>query len=167
MILLDDKRWKEFEGGYRVNYDASIPLKRLESGDGDIASIWAELWENLYHQGDVGVASYAAVPHVARIVRGRGVLDFNPIALTVAIELARGRGENPNLPDWLEEDYHQAVRNLAGYLVESVDREWDKYVVKSALSLFAITKGCRDLGELIFEVDEGCERYALEKYFSD
>jgi hypothetical protein len=30
MISLDDSKWKELEGGYRIPYDASIPLKRLE-----------------------------------------------------------------------------------------------------------------------------------------
>ena len=35
----------------------------------------------------------------------------------------------------------------------------------SVLSLVAVLKGSRDLGELIFEVDEGYERFALDKYF--
>ncbi|MDB5223458.1 MAG: hypothetical protein JWN83_2125 [Chitinophagaceae bacterium] len=30
MIDLTDKKWKEFEGGYKIPYDASVPLKKLE-----------------------------------------------------------------------------------------------------------------------------------------
>ncbi len=166
MISLDDKRWHGLEGGYRLKYDASIPLKKLEAKDGDVVRIWSELWENLYHQGDVGLASYAAVPPLVRIAQSQEILDFNPVALIVSIELARGNELNPKLPDWLEEYYHQAIRNMARYVFENLDREWDEHLLKSALSLLAIVKGNRDLGKLIFEVDEGQESYALEKYFS-
>ncbi len=68
MMLLSDQRWKDFDGGYRVKYDASIPLSRLKNGIGDLDSIWSELWQNLHHQGDVGIASYAAIPHIARTI---------------------------------------------------------------------------------------------------
>ncbi len=46
-------------GGYGVPYDPEPALKRLSSSHEEAIS---ELWENLYHQGDVGLASYAAVP---------------------------------------------------------------------------------------------------------
>src|SRR5215216_4821811 len=138
MIHLSDQRWKDFDGGYRDKYDASVPLARLESDVGELDSIWSELWENLYHQGDVGVASYAVVPHIARIVRSRKILDFNPFALTVAIELARGRGQNPEPPDWLREDYNQALREIAKYGCDNLDGEWDSGILKSVLALVAI-----------------------------
>jgi hypothetical protein len=166
MISLDDKRWNNLEGGYHLKYDASIPLIKLERGDSNVESIWSELWENLYHQGDIGVASYAAIPHLTRIVRERGLFDFNPVALTVAVELARGQGQNPDVPDWLEGDYQQALRDLIQYFLNNFDEKWDAYLLKSVLSLVAINKGSRDLGELIFETEEGEERYVLERYAS-
>ena len=54
MLSLDDPKWKEFEGGYRTQYDASIALRSLEqaSTSKEIESIFAELWEELHHQGD-------------------------------------------------------------------------------------------------------------------
>ena len=56
MLELGDARWKDLHGGYRVPYDASLPLQALSIG----RDVWAELWAELHHQGDVGVA-YAAV----------------------------------------------------------------------------------------------------------
>ncbi|HEY0686085.1 MAG TPA: hypothetical protein VGD45_27325 [Steroidobacter sp.] len=63
MMSLDDERWRQLKGGYRVTYDPSGALKLLESG----VDVWGELWDELHHQGDVDVASYAAVPHLVRI----------------------------------------------------------------------------------------------------
>lgn len=73
MLALDDPRWKTLEGGYRVVYDASIALARLERGE----DVWKELWNELHHQGDVGESSYAAVPHLVRIAAARGSRAWN------------------------------------------------------------------------------------------
>ena len=42
-------------GGYRIPYDPSPALERLSI---DRDSAMEELWQNLYHQGDVDTASY-------------------------------------------------------------------------------------------------------------
>lgn len=55
------------EGGYRLPYDPRPALDRLATVD--VAAAWAELWQELYHQGDVGEASYAAVPELVRLHR--------------------------------------------------------------------------------------------------
>lgn len=165
MIPLNDLKWRDFDGGYRDKYDASIALSRLESEVEGLESIWSELWENLYHQGDVGVASYAAIPHLARIIQSRKAIDYNSFALAVAIELARGRGHNPELPHWLTEDYNQALWDMASYGCANLSREWDSGILKSVLALIAIIKGNRDLGELVFEVDDGSEKDLLDKFF--
>ncbi len=165
MIPLIDQRWKDFEGGYRIKYDASIPLSRLETETEGLDSIWSELWENLYHQGDVGIASYAAIPYLAQIIRSREILNYNPFALTVAIELARCEEKNPELPEWLREDYNEALWDIAKYGCSNLQKEWDTDIMKSVLALVAIIKGNRDLGALIFEVDEGCEKELLNKFF--
>jgi len=165
MILLSDQRWKDFDGGYRDKYDASVPLSLLEDEVGGLDFIWSELWENLHHQGDVGIASYAAIPHIARIIQGRGIFNFNPFALAVTIELARGRGQNPELPDWLREEYNQALWDMAEYGCDNLSKGWDAGILKSVLALVAIIKGSRDLGELIIEVDAGYEKDLLDKFF--
>lgn len=165
MLPLNDPKWKELAGGYRIPFDASIPLSKLENSANDTETIWSDLWENLYHQRDVGIASYAAIPHLVRIIRDRKILDWNPFGLAVAIELARVDGKNPELPDWLKQAYFQAYKDMAEYACESMSQEWDSDLLRSALSLIAIIKGNRDLAELIYEVEEGYEKKAPEINF--
>ena len=40
-------------GGYGIQYDPMPALKKLNSSHDEAIS---ELWENLYHQGDIGLA---------------------------------------------------------------------------------------------------------------
>lgn len=61
-----DERWPGLRGGYRIPYDPRSALCSLEQGK-DVEAAWQELSTELYHQGDVGEASYAAVPHLVRI----------------------------------------------------------------------------------------------------
>ena len=48
-------------GGYKDLYDPRATISRLLS-EGSNESSWDELFENLHHQGDLGEASYAAIP---------------------------------------------------------------------------------------------------------
>ena len=87
MLSLDDKRWRDFSGGYRVPFDPRPLLSKLETED-DTKDVWRELWGELHHQGDVGEASYASVPHFVRIYRQRDAIDWNTYAIVAIIELA-------------------------------------------------------------------------------
>jgi hypothetical protein len=44
---LNDPRWSQLKGGYRVFYDPRPELGRLESND-DAEAAWAELWQELF-----------------------------------------------------------------------------------------------------------------------
>ena len=68
MLGYDDPIWKELKGGYKVLYNPTVALQKLENGI-SMSEAWDELWQELYHQGDVGVASYASVPQLVRIHR--------------------------------------------------------------------------------------------------
>ena len=92
-INLDDDRWTELLGGYRIPYDPRKELRSIEQ-DENVEAAWSELCTNLYHQGDVGEASYAVVPHLVRIHEQRGVPDWNTYALLAMIEEARQDGNN-------------------------------------------------------------------------
>ncbi len=97
MLRLDDPRWSTLRGGYRAPYDASLPLAALERGEDG----WNDLWDGLHHQGDVGEASYAAVPHLVRIASGWPTRDWNVYSLVSLIEVERHRRGNPPIPAWL------------------------------------------------------------------
>lgn len=164
VVSLDDPRWREFDGGYRRPYDASISLRQLETASGSLDAIWNELWNNLHHQGDVGVASYAAVVHLARIVRENRILDWNPFAFAACVELARTGPDNPELPAWLKADYTNALNDLVQFALGNWERPWSRELLTAVSSLIAVVKGNRELAQLIFETS-GEEKAALDLFF--
>jgi hypothetical protein len=161
MLGFDDPRWPELNGGYRVPFDPRPLLLKLEAGE-DVATVWKELWQELHHQGDVAEASYAAVPHLVRIHRLRGVVDWNTYALVGTIELARDSRANPPIPTWLSEDYTSALQGLADLGRGELRGTEDIETVRSILSILAIAKGARVYGRVIAEFSED-EVLELEK----
>src|SRR6202021_2098270 len=154
MLGLDDIRWNNLSGGYRIPFDPRRLLARLET-DQDTAPVWHELWEELHHQGDVGEASYAAVPHLVRIHRMRGVVDdWNTYALVAIIELARTETGNPKIPEWLERDYFRAIEDLAEVGLADISRTTEPDAVASILSVIAISKGLRNHGKFLIKYSD-------------
>jgi hypothetical protein len=153
VLNLDDERWKDLSGGYRTKFDARSWLRKLESNT-HFKEAWHELWEQLHHQGDVGEASYAAVPHIVRIHRLRGEDDWNTYALVAVIELARGRGKNPEVPEWLKADYFKAIQQLAETGTVELMRSKDAEEIRAILSILAIAKGARTHARLLLEYSD-------------
>ena len=142
MISLEDARWLSMTGGYRMPLDPRPLLRRLQT-EHDTATVWRALWEALHHQGDVGDASYAAIPFLVRIYQERGVIDWNTYAIVAIIELARTAGKNPDVPEWIAEDYFQAIRKLAEIGTTEVMQAEAADDVCAILSVVAIEKGLR------------------------
>ena len=153
MLSLDDERWQQLKGGYRVPFDPRPLFEKLKSGH-DEKKIWEELWNELHHQGDVGEASYAAVPHLVRIQRDRGSLDWNVFAIVAVIELARKEGMNPDVPEWLGVGYFRAIQELAESGAAEVMRCSDPDTIRSILSVIAIAKGLRMHGNFLINYSE-------------
>lgn len=158
---LDDPQWSRLRGGYRVPYDPRKALLALERADGT-DSAWEELWTGLYHQGDVGEASYAAVPHLVRIHAARATADWNTYALVAAIEIARRVGHNPELPDSLRDAYQDAWRKLVKLGLRDLETAEDPTLVISILGVIAIGKGQFTLGQLAVDFDESERREMIE-----
>ncbi|HEX7698185.1 MAG TPA: hypothetical protein VF394_12340 [Candidatus Acidoferrum sp.] len=148
MLDLNDKRWAEMKGGYRVPFDPRPLLAQLERSK-KLDETWYELIGELFHQGDVGEASYAAVPHLVRIHGQRGLPDANTYSLVATIDLARGEGKNPEVPKWLQPGYDNAISALAaiGLRELTVARKMEE--IQSVLALLAIWKGARTYGRLL------------------
>jgi hypothetical protein len=153
MLSLDDKRWGELKGGYRMPCDPRPLLAKLEAGE-DIEAVWHELWGELYHQGDVGDASYAAVPQLVCIYRPRGIIDWNTYAIVAIIELARGQKENPIVPKWLEAEYFDALRDLAQIGSAQILLAQNAEDVRAILSILALAKGARTHARFLVEYSE-------------
>lgn len=151
----NDPRWAGLLGGYRVPYDPRRALNSLAQGH-EVESAWAELWSELHHQGDVGEASYAAVPELVRIHSERAVSDWNTYALVATIEDARCAPRNPVLPPWIKDSYEAALRQLAEVGLRELREARDPELVNSIIAVLAFSKGQRLLGRfaVAFTEDE-------------
>jgi hypothetical protein len=150
MLSLTDQRWRTLKGGYRTTYDASVALRRLEEGH----DAWDELWNELHHQGDVGEASYASVPHLVRISQAAPRRDWNLYALAGLIEIERHRKSNPPIPDWLGADYSAAWRELEKLALYDLSNASDQELIRTALAVIAISRGQLRLGAFLTRLDE-------------
>jgi len=143
---LDDPRWASLKGGYRLPYDPRPSLHKLEHGDS--AEAWGELWNGLHHQGDVGEASYATVPHIVAINERAGTPDWNTFALAATIEEARHDERNPRLPDWLEPAYSDAWGRLVRLALRGLADAKEPNLVRAALAVVAMGKQQLSIGRM-------------------
>jgi hypothetical protein len=153
VISLDDVRWLNLTGGYKTPLDPRPLLKRLGT-DVNTTEVWKELWEELYHQGDVGDASFAAVPFLVRSYCERGVIDWNTYAIVAIIELARKEGKNPDVPQWVADDYFQSIRKLAEIGITEILQAETGEDARAILSVIAIEKGLRIYGKYLVNYSE-------------
>ena len=150
MLPIDDPRWNDLEGGYRTPYDPRGALARLEpAADGGPA--WDELWNELHHQGDVGTASYAAVPH---LVARHTTPGWRTYGLVATIELARDHAGNPAVPTMLESSYDAALQELASKACLELRDASDPNHIACLLAAVALAKGRRTTARLLLEYDE-------------
>jgi hypothetical protein len=157
-----DPRWTRLLGGYRVPYDPRKALRALELG-GETEAAWQELWNKLHHQGSVGEASYAAVPHLVRIHINRDAPDWNTYALVATIEEVRHNSRNPPLPPDLREAYEAAWRQLVEHGFGELRTAEDPTLVCSIIGVIAIGKGQLTLGRLAVALTEDERKEIIEK----
>jgi hypothetical protein len=131
--------------------DPRPQLAGLENEENRVKA-WHEL--SLHHQGDVGEASYASVPHLVRIHRKSGIVDWNTYAIVAIIDLARGKGNNPEVPKWLEDDYIRAIRELAEIGAAEIWRTEESEAIRAILGVIAIAKSLRTHGRFLVEYSE-------------
>jgi hypothetical protein len=154
-LSLDDPKWNKLEGGYKgALYDASVPLKQLEQAKtlAEVDAIYHELWNELHHQGDVGLASYYAVPHLVRIANQTQLINYNVLDLVSTIEIQRHKN-NPKLPGKFLTSYNNAIEELHDLAQIVLKRSNSFYSVVTALSAIALSKGHRNLADAILKFD--------------
>jgi hypothetical protein len=156
----DDPRWTKLQGAYRIPYDPRNALRSLAEGR-NVGAAWKELWTELHHQGDVGEASYAAVPKLVRIHAERGIADWNTYGLVATIEDARRNPANPELPSWLEACYPKALSQLASLGLSEIRDATDETLVVSIIAILAMAKGQPSLGRLAIAFTEDERRELL------
>lgn len=154
MLSFDDSRWSELKGGYNIPFDPRPLLNQLEN-ESDIGPVWSELWNELHHQGDVGEASFAAVPHIVRMYCSRGALDWNAYGIVATVELARNEAENPDVPEWLKDEYFRAIGELAEKGISELSNAPDSDSCRAILSVIALQKGLRNHARLLADFSDG------------
>ena len=153
MLAEDDNRWSTLRSGYRVPLDPRALVKKLEN-ESDAQAVWEELWNELHHQGDVGDASYAAVPLLVEAHRKCGKADWNPYAIVTTIELARTEPRNPPVPAWLSDDYFHAIQELSKMGLDEIASANDIDSLRAILSVIALAKGLRTHAAFLVEYSE-------------
>jgi len=128
----------ELLGGYRIPYDAKPALDLLNS---DRESALPELWENLYHQGDVSTASYAAIPIL---------VQCGELSLVAAIEVARHSERNVDVPEAMLPVYNSALNSALENIPDNDNQLLDYYAIHASVN------GHRRLAEVLsmYSVEE-------------
>lgn len=166
MIDLNGDIWRSLEGGYKIPYDASMALRKLESArtPAEVTAVYEELWNELHHQGDVGVASYAALPHLVRIARLKKLFDWNVVGLCCTIEQQRHEKGNPPLPPEFTTDYLSALTDLREYVLENFKGDMGDELMRTSLSALATCSGRVTLGKAILEMSDDVLEEFLENF---
>jgi hypothetical protein len=159
-----DPRWSRLHGGYRRPYDPRAALMSLESGS-DTEGAWKELWNELHHQGDVGDASYAAVPHLVRIHASCGIPQVDTYLMLAVIDNARRSSGNPEVPPELADAYHAAWDRMLDIGLRELASATDPNLVSSIIAVIAMAKRQPVLGELAFNFSEDERKQILSSFW--
>lgn len=165
-MINDNVIWADLNGGYGIPFDASIPLRELASttDKNESDSIFKNLWDNLHHQGDVGLASYYSVPELINVCIEKNSFDWNFIGLCFEIEHCRRHQHNPQLPSELEGVYFNSLNQLESYLLQNFKEIKDETSIQLSLALFATLRGQIELGVVIANLDKGVIDELLDDY---
>lgn len=165
-MTLDDDIWKSLAGGYQTPYDASIALKKLEAAgtNDEMRPIFEELWNELHHQGDVGLASYLSLPQLVRIARTKNLFDWNILGLCAVIEQERHLHNNPELPKEFSDYYQNGLAELKSFLLSHLARPLDSETFRIACSALATVSGEIKLGKAIIELEDASLDEFLEQF---
>lgn len=148
---LTDQQWSDLKGAYGEPYDPRSATRQLLKND---ASAWSELWQELHHQGDIGEASYAAIPLLISAHQSRGLADWNTYALAATIEEARHAPQNPPMPHWLLPHYEASWKTLETIALKEFPTASSTELVDSIIAVLALAKKRITLGRMAMLNDD-------------
>src|SRR5215213_10250912 len=168
MLSLESPKWSELVHAYGEASDIPNLLHQLEAmpPSNDKTEPWFSIWSSLAHQGDVYSASFAAVPHVVRILaQAPDKADFSYFQFPAWVEICRQK-KSVLVPKDLESDYFSALQRLPSLVAAAANREWNEAFLSSALSAIAAAKGYGTIAEAIQELNSIAADQFLEWFFS-
>jgi hypothetical protein len=135
VIELKSPRWSKLRQAYGAATDVPDLLQRL--ADGDREAIW-ELYATICHQGTVYSASYAAVPHLAKIASATRRPRPRAEILTLLGSIVAG-ADRAEIPADLQADYDAALpaalKQALTTLQEPIGRSAAVYLLEVAAAL--------------------------------
>jgi hypothetical protein len=153
LLPLEDSRWATYRGGYNgILYNAVPIIRRLQS-EGATGKFWEHVWAELYHQGDVGEATYALVPYLVDYQARQRELDEQLFHFCVLVDLQQAQNNNPAIPSELEFSYMRALRALPVIGAERLKRGSAEHVVMGVAAAIALAAGHRVLARAYLEFD--------------
>lgn len=136
------------DGWLNANGEAYDPRRAIAAWQGGDESAGQELFDELYHQGTVNTASYAAVAGIVTMIAATLSPDWNAYALLAAIEEGRLNTLNPALPPELQASYRSAWENVLPKALVDLRDVTDDPTVRSILAVVAHAKGQHTLATI-------------------
>ena len=106
VIDLKSPRWSELHHAYGAADDVPDMLEQL--GGGNLEDVMGDLYSTICHQGTVYTASYAAVPHLAKIAGATQDPDQRAEILTLLGSIVAG-ADASQIPADLRDDYEACL----------------------------------------------------------
>lgn len=156
MLSLDDPRWSTLKNAYGESSGIPKLIREAEGLPeyvGSEAEPYVSLWSALCHQGSVYTASYAALPHLVRIVEENPAkFRWTLLALVHSIEAGRTSEEAPQIPDDLVEAYQLALARIPSIASSLLNGNLSELEIRVVLAACATAKGFSLLGDAITEL---------------
>ena len=123
------------------------------------------IWSALAHQGDIYSASFAAVPHVIRILETSPLkADAVYFQFPAWVEICRKK-KGVEVPEDLALAYFEALSKLPALVAVASTREWDAEFLQCALSAIAAAKGQAGVAEAVQELSPEVAAEFMEWFF--
>jgi hypothetical protein len=151
LLPLEDSRWASYRGGYNGILYHAVPIIRRLQSEGATDEFWEHVWAELYHQGDVGEATYALVPYLVDHQSRQRDLDEQLFHFCVLVDLHQPENNNPAIPSELEFSYMLALRALPVIGAERLKRGSAEHVVMGVAAATALAAGHRVLARAYLE----------------
>jgi hypothetical protein len=145
-MSMSEMKWTDLTDASGGAYDPRPALEAIRNGDADAG--FAELWERLHHQNDLGTAAYAAAAELLDLVRQAASPDWRAYAIVATVEEQRRKQGNPFIPDWLEARYRAALHQALDVALEHLRHTDQDEAVRSIIAVIAHAKGQHTLGAI-------------------
>jgi len=168
MLSLDSPKWTLLTHAYGSATDIPALLRQLEflPASKGVSEPWFSLWSSLAHQGDVYPASFAAVPHVVRILSSAPTkADSSYFQFPAWVEICR-QMNSVEVPEELMPAYLSALAELPSLVAAASTRDWDADFLPCALSAIAAAKGFGSIAEALLELNPEVAKEFMQWLFN-